>query len=927
MPRPPLSRTRLSAAVLVCLGLALGLMAGCEMSATQEIAAAQKKAGTNDALIHLKNAAAADPKNAQARFLLGQHLYAANDIPAAAAEFKRARDLKYPANELARPLADALLLSGQPTQVMDLVVPMATTDPKVGASVQAAVAWAQMALRDLPAARQAVDKADAAGVTPETQLIRARIAEAAGNDDLALKLVDALLKDAPNHDGAWHFLGQLHERMPGGSTAQAQAAYAKALAINPKNFLALSSTVGIQMRNKDYKPARTGLDAMRKLNPKAFMTYYYDGQLKSVDGKYTAARAQFQAALNLAPESALSLLASGINELKLKSYVFAESQLARVIQLEPTNLEARFYLARAALAQGKPEQASATLAPLLAAATPLPEVLLIAAQARLLQGDPKGAEQLLARAGKLHADNHSVRMALALANLAKGNTDAGIQELERISASSDESDADMLLINAHIASKAYPAALTAIQTLERKQPESAAPFDFRGQVLLKSGDKVEARKAFEAALKKDPKYLSAVANLVTLDMMDGKPEQARQRLEDQAKRDPSNPALHLGLATLAQQSGGSPQLILAELDKAIQADPRNVPARLLLIEQHNKAGDPNRALEAARTADAAIPDNALLLAALAKSLTRSGDSRQALATYLKLTRIAATDPAGYLGQANLMIANKDAAGAIKVLQQMLAFAPVNLDAKRLTAQAAMLQKLPDKALTVAREIQRDAPTNPLGFVLEGDVQLDQKRWDSAAAAYRTAMSKPNGESVITRLYTALVSGNKLDEAKQVAAEWIKQHPKNPLMLRQLAGDAYNAGDNIQANSYYEEVLEIAPKDLAALNNLAWILVEAKDPKALPIAERAAAVAPEDPAVLDTLAHAYAVNKDYAKAIETQRRAILRAADPNPFRLRLARLYLADDNRDKAKAELETLRDLGRSFPDFAKVRKLLAQVR
>ena len=274
-----------------------------------------------------------------------------------------------------------------------------------------------------------------------------------------------------------------------------------------------------------------------------------------------------------------------------------------------------------------------------------------------------------------------------------------------------------------------------------------------------------------------------------------------------------------------------------------------------------------------------------------------------------------------------MIASKDAAGAIKVLQQLLAFAPTNLDAKRLTAQAAILQKQPDKALTVARELQRDASTNPLGFVLEGDVQLGLQRWDLAAAAYRIALAKPDGESVITRLHTALINANKLDEARQVAAEWIKQHPKNPLMLRQLAGAAYTAGDSAQAKSYYEKVLEIAPKDSAVLNNLAWILVEAKDPKALPIAERAAAEAPDNPSVLDTLAQAYAVNNEYGKAVEAQRRAILRAADPNPFRLRLARLHLAANDRDKAKAELESLRELGKTFADFAEVRKLLNQVR
>ena len=104
------------------------------------------------------------------------------------------------------------------------------------------------------------------------------------------------------------------------------------------------------------------------------------------------------------------------------------------------------------------------------------------------------------------------------------------------------------------------------------------------------------------------------------------------------------------------------------------------------------------------------------------------------------------------------------------------------------------------------------------------------------------------------------------------------------------------------------------------------MVEAKDPKALAIAERAAAEAPENPNVLDTLAQAYAVNNDNAKAIETLRRAILRAAEPNPLRLRLARLYLAANDRDKAKAELESLRDLGRSFAEYAEVRKLLGQI-
>jgi putative PEP-CTERM system TPR-repeat lipoprotein len=917
-------------ASLGVLALALaGALSGCQEGTEDSLAEAQAAIAAKQpaaALIHLKNAAASDPTSAKLRFLLGQQYIATNDPLSAVAEFKRARELKYSADELARPLADALLVTGQGAQVLALVSPMAVADPQVVASVQAAIAWAHLGLNDLPAARQAVDKAEkTASPTPETRMIRSRLADAQGHAEEALTRVDALVRDEPAHDNAWTFKGQLHERQPGGSKPALEA-YAKALSINPKNFIALASSVGIQVRNKDYQAAHEGLEAMRKLNPKAFMTAYYDGQLKFLEGHYTAARSQFQAALNLAPDSTIALLASGLNELQLKAFALAENQLSRVIRLEPSNQAARFHLAQAYLAEGKPGQATATLAPLIDTETPPPEALLVAAQARLLQGDSKGADQLFGRAAKLHKDNSSVRLALAILNSAKGNTDAAVQELARIAASSDATEANLQLIRVHAARQEYPAALAAIQALERKQPASPAADDLRGQVLLKIGQPAEARQAFEAALKKNPLYLSSVANLAELDLLDGQPQQAQKRLEAQLKLDPTQAGIHLGLAKLAQRTGKNPQEVLAHLEQATRADPRNVQARLLLIERHVDDGNLDKALEAARSAVAAVPDNAQLYEALARSLVGSGDTRQALATYVKLTHLAPREPAGYLGQASVFLAMKDGSGASKVLQQLLDIAPTHAQARRLMVATALLQKQPDKALAIARELQRDAPATAQGFALEGEVHMDQKRWDPAAAAFRAAAAKPDGESIVTWQYTALVNANKTEEARRVATDWIQQHPKNPLLLRHLAGLAYNGGKPAQAKAYYEQALEIAPNDVAMLNNLAWILVEAKDPQALAIAQRAAALAPDHPNVLDTLALSYALNNDKPKAIEALRRALRRPNSPATLRLHLARLYVASGDRDKARAELETLRDLGRSFPEQSEVRQLLAQI-
>ena len=78
-------------------------------------------------------------------------------------------------------------------------------------------------------------------------------------------------------------------------------------------------------------------------------------------------------------------------------------------------------------------------------------------------------------------------------------------------------------------------------------------------------------------------------------------------------------------------------------------------------------------------------------------------------------------------------------------------------------------------------------------------------------------------------------------------------------------------------------------------------------------------------VLGTLALAYAANKQHDKAVDTLKRAIGRAVNPAPLKLRLARVYLQADERRLALAELNSLRDLGKDFPQQDEVRRLIEE--
>jgi len=111
----------------------------------------------------------------------------------------------------------------------------------------------------------------------------------------------------------------------------------------------------------------------------------------------------------------------------------------------------------------------------------------------------------------------------------------------------------------------------------------------------------------------------------------------------------------------------------------------------------------------------------------------------------------------------------------------------------------------------------------------------------------------------------------------------------------------------------------------ALNNLAWVLGELKDPKAIGFAERAAALAPNSPSVLDTLGMLHLRTGDAKKAMESLER--MRQLDPQRLDLRLhyAMGLLQSGRTQEGQAELRELAAAKADFPGKADIPALLAK--
>lgn len=913
-----------------CLSLALfvafaTLLPACaDDSEAQLIASARSYLAKNDsqaAVIQLKNALQKQPSSAEARFLLGQALLAGGDAAGAEVELRRALELKYDAAQVTPLLAKSMLRQREFDKLTQQFASTELSDPKAMAALQLVLAEAYMAQREPDKARERVGKVlTLQPSSVEALLALARIKAVAADYDGALALADELLAKHPDSVEGWQLKGELLARAKSNTTG-AIAAYEKAVALQPKRADLHAALITLYFASKDLAGASRQFDAMKAAAPDDALTKFYAAQLLFAHDDYKGAQQALQALLRETPENPAVLNLAGATEIKLRSPDTAETYLSKAVLLQPNFLAARRLLAKVQLQKNQPARALATLRPVLESADA--ESLLIAGQAALINGDTQAADRYFARAAAAGADIAKTRAAQALSQLAQGHSTEAIGELQNLAASDKGTNADLALISARLSTGDYAAALKAIDALEKKRPDSALAADLRGRVGVLRRDVPEARKNFEEALKRDPRYLPAVMSLAAIDAVQNKPDAAKARFDAYLKLEPKSVPALLALASLKQRAGGTPDEVAAVIKAAIDANPTDAEPRIALVNHYLGLGDTKTALATAQAAAAAVPNDPDVQDKLARTLMAGGDVNQAANIFGKMASQQPDLALGHLGLAETSLAKKDFAAAYKSAKRALELTPRSVAAQRLAVLAAMSAKRPQDALAVTRDMQSQRPKHSLGYILEGEIELNQQRPDAAAAAFRKALATANPAQAPARLHATLLQANKDAEAKKFADAWLQSHPKDALFLFYLGDNATARGDYPTAERHYRALLQFQPNNAIALNNLANVLMQQHKPGARSLAEQANKAAPGQPAVMDTLAMALAADKQYAQAIDLQKQAVEKAPNADGLKLNLAKIYLQSGDKAQARGQLEALLKPGKDFPQRTEAKELL----
>jgi putative PEP-CTERM system TPR-repeat lipoprotein len=559
------------------------------------------------------------------------------------------------------------------------------------------------------------------------------------------------------------------------------------------------------------------------------------------------------------------------------------------------------------LRQGQPAKADELIDPVVKQLPNNPAVLQVAGEVALAKGDLARASDYYQRAASLDKGNARLRTRLAQTRFASGDVGQGFKELESASASDPaQFQADIALILAHSQRREYDKALAAAATLEKKQPDNPLTHDLKGRVYALKGDRKSARDSFEKALALKFDYFPALRNLAALDVADKQPDAARRRYDDVIAKAPANEAVQLGLAEFLAGTGAPAKEVVASLQRAVSALPTSVNVRLALISYLGRTKDPKGALAAALAARTAIPNDLRILDAVGIAQLSAGETGQSIATFNTLVTALPESPRPLLHLARAQVVAKDYDGAIGSLRRAMALRPDQVGLQGDIAAVHLAAGNPDEALKQARSLQAARPKEAVGFALEGELYAHQKKYSEAANAYAEALKRQATAPIALRLLVLLEAAGRTADGAKVASSWLRDHPKEVSVRLHLAGADLRKKDLSAASKAYREVLAIDPNNLLALNNLAWILGEMKDPGALGLAEKAYALEPRNAAIADTLGWLLVERGDAKRGVEILAKAAAAAPDALEIRMHYAKALLKSGDKPGARAELEAV---------------------
>jgi len=371
-----------------------------------------------------------------------------------------------------------------------------------------------------------------------------------------------------------------------------------------------------------------------------------------------------------------------------------------------------------------------------------------------------------------------------------------------------------------------------LEQLQKQLPHDPDLLWVQALLLLARDDKAatdQAERILQRVVELDPTILAAHLALIDLAFGRGDFALARDRAIRSLATHPDSAALLLARAK-AERALNNTHLARELARMVLSEDPENAHARNLLVELALASADPEALADAEKSVQRALgrnPDNARLQVANAMVLAALGKTDlaiESLQAFVK-SKAGSTSAEAALHLARLYRREGDFDQAENYLQLARELAP---DSTGVLSEQFVLLGARRQYDRVNALIQQYIATNP-----------DQPGPILTAGSVLAAANQPK----------------RLQQARDLFLYVTQTWPKSIAAQLKLAMAEYYTGRVDRAEQIYRSVLKAQPDNVQALNDLAWILAQARRQyrQALELANRGVALDPRNVHLRDTRA--------------------------------------------------------------------------
>lgn len=634
-----------------------------------------------------------------------------------------------------------------------------------------------------------------------------------------------------------------------------------------------------------------------------------------------------QAAFAVAPEDAAVLNTLALTELRLGKPEDAQKRLEQTLEKFPGELNASVMLAKVKLAQKDLAGAEAVLKQAAARAPKSPEPALALSDFYLAQGRTSDAEAQLARVLEIDPNHGPALLRLAELRLRAGHKDEAASLFRRLASVPDRNYRPAYALFLLSEGKATEA-VAELERLHRADPSDRNVRSRLVAAYLAVNRAADAQRVLDEAIKRNARDTQALLQRGALLARMGKWQEAEQDLVKVLRIDPESGEAHYHLAVV-RRGQGEAATARQELAEAVRLNPSLLAARLELAGMLLRENSARAALDLLDQAPAFQKNDIHLLVTRNSALMALGDYAKAREGVKQALAIARTSEL-LTQDGNLRLLAKDFAGARKSLEEALERNPENVAALNLLASSFVLEKQPEAAAARVRKHAQAHPKSAAVQTFAGEWLWKSGRAAEARAAFAAARAAdPKAVQPALRLAQVDAAEGKLDSARGILNELLKTEPRHADALALLASLEHQAGNYQAAAEAYRKALDIQPRNVLALNNLAFLLVEnlGRPDEGLQLAQKAKELAPDSAAVDDTLGWAYYHKGLYGSAVQHLERA---ASGPNATALRkfhLAMAYWKAGEPAKARLALAEARRLDPRLPQLSAAAELMSAAR